>query len=653
MLIKKFILLFISSPKQAIYRTIRYAFWKLPPGLRSKLLKLRFLFVHRSLSSWPKFDKRVAEELQALTLNTQSTLPTIVFRPLVDWWIPLFQRPQHVALNLARAGHTYFYCVPELKESNKGTYLKLQDSLYLTKHYLSALSASNAVLHVYAGDMRLTIKDLLEAKENNVRILYEYIDEIHSDLSGIKIPPEVLQRHEYAKSDQDIIVVCSAQKLLEEVQAVRKKNVLLVTNGVEIEHFSELQRKPIAPDFDSFVSGESPVIGYFGAFAKWFDYELIVHLAQARPNYKIVLIGWDYDGSITGHKLQQYSNIMVLGPIDYPNLPKYAAWFDVSTIPFVVNAITESTSPVKMFEYMAMGKPIVATAMRECKRYASVLIANSSADFVSKIDLALTKREDHEYLDLLKSEAQANSWISKASNISKLLLSETSRYESDRLTDVQNEIENCMQVDFGLQNYYTKAYRATEIYYWFPVLKWIEGLSDVDSVIDIGTAYGTLLAYAAKVHQAKTLEAVDPCNYMAPSIVEKFKINKLTADFERQSCEFSRKFDLVIFTEVLEHLNFHPVPTLIKLKQLIAEGGHLIVSTPDSDEWGQVTQYYQNLQDIPEFSGQTDEWIDGHVWQYSRSEAETVFELAGLKVVDWQYSKGVNARHLCYLLVAA
>jgi hypothetical protein len=84
------------------------------------------------------------------------------------------------------------------------------------------------------------------------------------------------------------------------------------------------------------------IIGYFGALAKWFDYELVMELARAHPEYEILLIGWDYDRSLNAYPVREHSNITVIGPIDYKVLPHYACWFDVSMIPFRINEKTGS-----------------------------------------------------------------------------------------------------------------------------------------------------------------------------------------------------------------------------------------------------------------------------------------------------------------------
>jgi SAM-dependent methyltransferase len=242
-----------------------------------------------------------------------------------------------------------------------------------------------------------------------------------------------------------------------------------------------------------------------------------------------------------------------------------------------------------------------------------------------------------------------------ATNLMQIKLDQAAgaSYLCGLLTAVQDAIEEGMIHEFGAENHYTKAYRAQEALYWYPALDWIDKLPNVSSVVDVGSAYGTLLLYAGKQHKASRLVAVDPCNYMSKILIERHGIQKINADFERQEIDCGGKFDLVLFTEVLEHLNFYPASTLKKLNALLSDDGHAILTTPDAQEWGRVLDHYPSLEKIPPFTGQTSIWFDGHIWQYTHEEAVAVIEAAGFKIVDWAYSKGVAARHLCYLLKRA
>ncbi|MDH7568020.1 MAG: glycosyltransferase, partial [Armatimonadota bacterium] len=116
-------------------------------------------------------------------------------------------------------------------------------------------------------------------------------------------------------------------------------------------------------------------------------------------------------------RLAALPNCFFLGPKAYGDLPGYVAHFDVATIPFRLNAITHSCSPVKLFEYMAAGKPVVTTPMREVLKYRSVLIGDTPQAFLEQVGRALLLRYDPGYRDLLAQEAAANTWTARAETL--------------------------------------------------------------------------------------------------------------------------------------------------------------------------------------------------------------------------------------------
>ena len=128
----------------------------------------------------------------------------------------------------------------------------------------------------------------------------------------------------------------------------------------------------------------------------------------------IVLIGFLYDNEFRKSKVEDIKNVHYLGVVDYKELPLYGQCFNVAIIPFLLNDITESTNPIKLFEYMALNVPIVTTNLRECQKYKSTLIAKNYNEFIEKLDYALKMSKDDEYYTYLKNEALKNIWEKKA-----------------------------------------------------------------------------------------------------------------------------------------------------------------------------------------------------------------------------------------------
>ena len=364
-------------------------------------------------------------------LKKEKFKAVVVFDSRVGWNIPLFQRSQHMANELTDDGYLYFYRTSEQFDPHVKTVEKLKDRLYLVN--MANFALQNAMfdllkeykghkfLSLYSTDVYLDEKYIKEKYiDNGFKIIYEYIDELSDEISG-HLPDFVYDRHKNIIEDKSNIAVGSADKLIEEIEEIRgKENVAMITNGVQYDHW-QYRSDEVPEKLKDIVSKGNPIIGYFGALAKWFDYELLKKVAKERPNYEIVLIGFLYDNSFKDSKIDELENVHYLGIVDYKELNQYSQYFTISTIPFLLNDITESTSPVKLFEYMAMGHPIVTTDMRECRKYKSVLIGKSHEDFIEKLDFALTLDKNDEYYNYLKEEALANTWKEKAAILDRLI----------------------------------------------------------------------------------------------------------------------------------------------------------------------------------------------------------------------------------------
>ena len=220
---------------------------------------------------------------------------------------------------------------------------------------------------------------------------------------------------------EDVYVVVTADLLLKDVLKHRSgARVAFSSNGVDnafFQHFDE--NYSFEPEFQKILDLGKPIVCYYGALAKWFDYDLLKKIA-ATGKYSVVLFGIRYDESYD-QNIHGEKNIYFLGPRDYQVLKNYARCADILMIPFQINDITRATSPVKIFEYMALQKPIVTTDMNECRKYGSVLIGHDHEEFLAQLEKALTLRHDTAYLELLTKEAQENDWSRKAAAIIEML----------------------------------------------------------------------------------------------------------------------------------------------------------------------------------------------------------------------------------------
>lgn len=348
----------------------------------------------------------------------------ILWRSSFGYNVPLFQRPQHIANNLSKNGCLVFYEVTTMTDKVK-TIKKHQDNLYLinfnniklnkilTKEL--ALVSKPKYVQLYSTDWKLSVENIENYLNNGYKFIYEYIDHLSADLAGTKeLPKNIIDKYEYVMNNKDVYVVVTADLLRKDVEKRRgKHNLVFSDNGVDYNFFLDIDENyEFEEEYKDILKRKKPIIMYYGALAKWFDYDLIKKLAKTNK-YSIVLIGIKYDGSFD-ENISNEENIYFLGPRDYKVLKYYAKSADVLTIPFLINDITKSTSPCKIFEYMALHKPIVTTDLNECRKYKSVLIGKNHEEFLKQIEEALKLKNDKKYLKLLDDEAKDNDWSKKA-----------------------------------------------------------------------------------------------------------------------------------------------------------------------------------------------------------------------------------------------
>jgi glycosyltransferase involved in cell wall biosynthesis len=330
----------------------------------------------------------------------------IVFPPSLDWDVQLFQRPQQLALALAKQGALVFYTQPK-PDRKKEPFQLIKKGLYLCNVHVDTFRViTNPIIYL------LTWNSDYASRFKNPQIIYDFVDDINVFYGDQQ---QIAKGHQYLLKNS-AYVLATAQKLVEEATTYRS-DVIYSPNGVVYEHFAASPPQSPPDDLLPILNQSQPIIGYYGALARWFDYDLLKSVAALRPNYQFVLIGPDYDGTLEPAKISNLKNIYWLGVKPYADLPSYLHYFDVATIPFMVNDITNATSPLKLFEYIAGGKPVVVTPMRESMQYKDILIAKTPEEFANSLDKAILQGQDAAYISKIKEVARQNTWESRAEEV--------------------------------------------------------------------------------------------------------------------------------------------------------------------------------------------------------------------------------------------
>ncbi len=383
-----------------------------------QILPLWILRLLRAISSRAATfqDRKYLTESLELLAKIQPSLPSeaqvFVFVPGINWQTELFQRPHHLAQSLAQNGAVVFY-LQALTRAQKPKIEQIQPGLFLAWVPVGTFkNIQNAIYYVLTWNAKY-LQNLPAP-----RVIYDFVDEIEVFYGSQKLM-RADHRMLLRKSE---LVLASARRLMAQVQAERA-DVIYAPNAVDYEHFAGAGHLPVVSETLSALRAfNTPIVGYYGALARWLDYELVRAVAQMRPGLSFVLIGTDYDGSLPKSGLCGLDNVYWLPPVDYQVLPGYLACFDVAMIPFIVNGITHATSPLKLFEYFAGGKPVIVTPMQESIGYAGVLVADSPAAFAAQIDTALKLANNPAYLAEINRVGRENTWEMRARQILAAIL---------------------------------------------------------------------------------------------------------------------------------------------------------------------------------------------------------------------------------------
>lgn len=238
---------------------------------------------------------------------------------------------------------------------------------------------------------------------NEIGVIYDCMDEL-SKFRGA--PPQIKTREQKLLAVAD--VVFAGGRKLWESKKLLNDNCHFYGCGVDVAHFGKARHSETKIP-DDIAPLRKPTLGYFGVIDERMDYELLVNLAEANPDWSIAMVG----PQIKVDKVPQRPNIHWLGQKNYADLPAYCKAFDVCMMPFALNEATEFINPTKALEYMATGKPIVSSAVADVVTNfgAVVKIARTHDDFIFLCQEAI-ENTDTARMEVGLKQAAENSWDS-------------------------------------------------------------------------------------------------------------------------------------------------------------------------------------------------------------------------------------------------
>ncbi len=347
--------------------------------------------------------------------------------PVIDWHFRV-QRPQHIARELGLLGHKVVYLTTTFNLSNKPGFKIIESpsdnvlicQLNFNKKHINIyhdkltdddvtflLKSVNAIRGTFNMGFTNSLVDLPFWSEVSIKliannVIYDCMDH-HA---GFENNTEEMLNEEDALLLRSDLVITTAERLSNIIS--KKRDNIIIRNAAEVNFFSKKDPRIL-------YEKKRKTIGYYGAIAEWFDIELLRTCAKNTPEYDYLIIG-NVTTDLKG--VDKLDNVNFLGEVPYSDLPAYLNSFDICLIPFRLIELTLCTNPVKIYEYLAAGKPVVATAMPEVILMSEyVHIGDTYEDFIDKIHSALKEVEDEKLSNKRRKWALTQDWSSRAQSI--------------------------------------------------------------------------------------------------------------------------------------------------------------------------------------------------------------------------------------------
>ncbi len=365
-----------------------------------------------------------------LPVDTVHKLPAALFAFSHLRWHFVTQRPQHLLTCAAQSRPVYFWEEPFFHPAGDASYpSRLRGTLELLSggehnvtvirpHFTEgedAIKGQRRLLHDFLADHGVQRFDcwyytpmaLEFARDLRPEVLiYDCMDE----LSAFVGAPQGLRENE-AELFRRADVVFTGGVSIYEAKRHRHPNVHAFPSSIDVPHFAQALLQQ--PDPEDQASVPHPRIGFYGVVDERFDVALLAETALRRPHMHFIILGPIV--KIDPAHLPRASNIHYLGMKSYSELPSYLAGWDVAMLPFAMNDSTRFISPTKTPEYLAAGKRVVSTPVRDVVTSYGipnlVEIASTASEFAAALDRAVCAEDDPQWRERVKHRLDDSSWI--------------------------------------------------------------------------------------------------------------------------------------------------------------------------------------------------------------------------------------------------
>ena len=365
-------------------------------------------------------------------LNAGETTDLVCFSHLR--WDFVYQRPQHILSRCAKERRVFFVEEPifgngsmrlEMREADAGVHVvvpHLPDGLRSEIAINAVMREMTRQLFIdhdideyifwYYTPMALNFTDHF----NPVASVYDCMDEL-SAFKGAHSNLPLLEKQLFRHVD----LVFTGGQSLYEAKCDQHPSVHAFPSSIDASHFGKARNINEDPEDQAHIP--HPRLGFFGVIDERFDSELLDQVATMRPDWHFVVIGPIV--KIDPATLPNHPNIHYLGGKKYQELPEYLAGWDIALLPFARNESTRFISPTKTPEYLAAGKPVISTSIRDVVRPYGELklveIADSPDQFIKAAEKILAKTGRTQWLARVDSFLEHISWDKTWNQMSNLI----------------------------------------------------------------------------------------------------------------------------------------------------------------------------------------------------------------------------------------
>lgn len=341
-------------------------------------------------------------------------------------WDFVYQRPQHIISRLAHDHRVLFVEEPWRRPERADHDLRqVTDHLWVLQPNIDSIDQLGSALQKLLPQTDLSTGWFYSPSFVPVldyvafdTVIYDCMDE----LSLFRGAPAQLVGQEQQLLQRADLVFSGGPSLYESKKS-RHDRVYCFPSSVDQAHFARARGEGELPEDIRHIA--QPIVGYFGVIDERIDLELLAGTADRAPGVSFVMVG--PLAKIGHHDLPQRDNIHYLGMKDYRELPDYLRAFSVAMMPFALNDATRFISPTKTLEYMAAGKPIISTAIRDVVGpYGDIVaIVEDGVSFDRAITTALERNAPPDYTNILAS----TSWDSTVRKMRALLTQTAPQYD--------------------------------------------------------------------------------------------------------------------------------------------------------------------------------------------------------------------------------